>query len=60
MAVVVYSFTIHEAVLKTKLSVGRCGIDVGSMWARCRVELRSMWSWMENEKRRENNKTEGK
>ena len=41
--VVVYSFTIYEAVLKNKLSVG-------SMWDRCRVELRSMWSWMENEK----------
>ena len=43
VAVVVYSFTIYEAVLKNKLSVG-------SMWDRCRVELRSMWSWMENEK----------
>ena len=35
MAVVVYSLTIHEAVLKTKLSVG-------SMWDRCRVDVGSM------------------
>ena len=39
MAVVVYSFTIYEAVLKKKLSVGsmwgRCRVDVGSMWGRC-------------------------
>ena len=35
MVVVVYSFTIHQAVLKKKLSLGsmlgRCGVDVGSM-----------------------------
>ena len=35
VAVVVYSFTIYEAVLKKKLSVG-------SMWGRCRVDVRSM------------------
>ena len=34
VAVVLYSFTIHEAVLK-KLSVG-------SMWGRCGVDARSM------------------
>ena len=47
VAVVVYSFTIHEAVLKKKLSVGsmwgRCRVDVGSMWGRCRVDVGSMW-----------------
>ena len=39
VAVVVYSFTIYEAALKKKLSVGsmwdRCGVDVGSMRGRC-------------------------
>ena len=50
MVVVVYSFTIHESVLKQKVDVrslwGRCrdkmrsmkgrgGVDVGSMWGRC-------------------------
>ena len=40
VAVVVYSFTIYEAVLKKKLSVG-------SMWGRCRVARRSMCLWME-------------
>ena len=58
VAVVVYSFTIYEALLKKKLSVG-------SMWGRCRVHVGSMWSWMENtynklRKRRENDKIEGK
>ena len=34
VVVVVYSFTIHEAVLK-KLSVGSMyRVDVGSMWGR--------------------------
>ena len=45
VAVVVYSFTIHEAVLK-KLSVGsmwgRCRVDEGSMWGRCGVDAGSM------------------
>ena len=35
VAVVVYSFTIYEVVLKKELSVGSmwgpCGVDVGSM-----------------------------
>ena len=53
MAVVVYSFTIYEAVLKKKLSVGpmwdRCiKVDVVSMWGWCRVDVGSMWSWIEN------------
>ena len=61
VAVVVYSFTLYEEVLKKKLSVGsirdRCRVDVGSMydkvdvgsmWGRCRVDVWSMWSWMEN------------
>ena len=54
---VVYSFTVCEAVLKKKLSVGsmwgRCRVDVrpmqgrrrvdvGSMWGRCRVDMGSM------------------
>jgi len=44
---------------KTKL--GRCGIDVGSMWGRCRIDVGSTWSWMKNmynkmRRRRENNK----
>ena len=44
MAVVVYSFTIYEAVLKKKLSVGpmwdRCiKVDVVSMWGWCRVDV---------------------
>ena len=60
VAVVVYSFTIYEAVLKVECRVdvgsmwgrcrvtwGRCGIDVGSMWGRCRVARRSMYLWME-------------
>ena len=38
VAMVVYSFTIYEAVLKKKLRVGSmwdpCGVDVGSMWGR--------------------------
>ena len=42
----VYSLTIHEAVLK-KLSVGsmwgRCRVDEGSMWGRCVVDEGSMW-----------------
>ena len=41
----VYSLTIHEAVLK-KLSVesmwGRCRVDEGSMWGRCEVDAGSM------------------
>ena len=48
--VVVYSFTIYEAVLKKVES---------------RVDVGSMWSWKENiynkmKRRRENNKIEGK
>ena len=48
--VVVYSFTIYEAVLKK---------------VECRVDVGSMWSWKENiynkmKRRRENNKIEGK
>ena len=43
VAVVVYSFTIHEAVLKRV----ECRVDVGSMWGRCRVDRRSMYLWME-------------
>ena len=46
----VYSFTIHEAVLKNVecrvdvgLMRGRCGGDVGSKWGRCRVDVGSMW-----------------
>ena len=40
MAVVVYSFTIYEAVLKKKVE---CRVDVGSMRGRCRVDVGSMW-----------------
>ena len=29
---VVYSFTIHEAVLKKNV---KCRVDVGSIWGRC-------------------------
>ena len=54
MVVVVYSFTIHQAVLKkveSRVDVGsmwgRSGVDVGSMWDRCRVDRRSMYLWME-------------
>ena len=54
MAVVVYSFTIYEAVLKKiefRVDVGsmwdRCRVDVGSMWDRCRVARRSMYFWKE-------------
>ena len=54
MVVVVYSFTIHQAVLKkveSRVDVGsmwgRCGVDVGSMWGRCRVDRSSMYLWME-------------
>ena len=63
VAVVVYSFTLYEEVLKKKLSVGsiwdRCRVDVGSMYDK--VDVGSMWSWMENtynkmRRRRENNK----
>ena len=44
VAVVVYSFTIYEAVLKKMLSVGsmykgRCSVDVGSVWGRCGVDV---------------------
>ena len=35
VVVVVYSFTIYQAVLKKKLIVG-------SMWDRCRVDVGSM------------------
>ena len=46
VVVVVYSFTIYEAVLKKKLSVGsmwgRCRVDVGPMWGRCGVDVGSM------------------
>ena len=52
----VYSLTIHEAVLKNvecRVDVGsmwvdvgsmrgRCGVDVGSMWGRCRVDVGSI------------------
>ena len=56
MAVVVYSFTIYEAVLKKKLCradvgsmKGRCiKVDVVSMWGGCRIDVGSMWSWIEN------------
>ena len=34
----VYSFTIHEAVLKKV----ECRVDVGSMRRRCRVDVGSM------------------
>ena len=34
----VYSFTIHEAVLKKVES----WVDEGSMWGRCRVDVGSM------------------
>ena len=44
MALVVYSFTIYEAVLKKKVE---CRVDVGSMWGRCKVARRSMYLWME-------------
>ena len=54
MVVVVYSFTIHQAVLKkveSRVNVGSmwgpCGVHVGSMWGRCRVDRRSMYLWME-------------
>ena len=40
---VVYSFTIHEAVFKKVES----RVGVGSMWGRCRVDRRSMYLWME-------------
>ena len=44
--VVVYSFTINQAVLKKKLSVGsmwdRCKVDEGSMKGRCKVDVGSM------------------
>ena len=43
VAVVVYSFTIYEAVLKKV----ECRVDVGSMWGRCRIARRSMYLWME-------------
>ena len=43
VAVVEYSFTIYEAVLKEKLSVesmwDRCRVDVGSMWGRIMVDV---------------------
>ena len=39
----VYSFTIHEAVLKEV----ECRVDVGSMQGRFRVDRRSMYLWME-------------
>ena len=59
--VVVYSFTIYEAVLKKV----ECRVDVGSMKGLCRVDVGSMWSWKENiynkmKRRRENNKIAGK
>ena len=41
--VVVYSFTIHEAVLKKVES----RVDEGSMYGRCTVDRRSMYLWME-------------
>ena len=43
VVVVIYSFTIHEDVLKTVES----RVDVGSMWGRCRVDMWSMYLWME-------------
>ena len=42
----VYSLTIHEAVLKNvkcRVDVGRCRVDEGSLWGRCRVDVGSMW-----------------
>ena len=47
VVVVVYSFTIYQAVLKKKkLSVGsmwdRCRVDGGSMKGRCKVDVGSM------------------
>ena len=36
VVVVVYSFTIYEAVLKTKVE---CRVDVGSMQGRCGVDV---------------------
>ena len=41
VAVVVYSFTIYEAVLKRKKV--ECRVDVGWMRGRCRVDVGSMW-----------------
>ena len=41
----VYSFTIHESVLKKvecRVDVGRCRVNVGSMWGRCRVDVGSI------------------
>ena len=38
VVVLEYNSTIGEAVLK-KLSVGRCGVDVGSKGGRC------IWGW---------------
>ena len=47
VVVVVYSFTINQAVLKKKLSVGsmwdRCKVDEGSMKGRCKVDLGSVY-----------------
>ena len=50
VAVVFYSFTIHEAALKNVecsvnvgLMRGRCWVDVGLMWGRYRVDRRSMY-----------------
>ena len=44
---VVYSFTVCEAVLKKKLSVGsmwdRCRVDVRPMQGRRRVDVGSIW-----------------
>ena len=46
VVVVVYSFTIYQAVLKKKLSVGsmwdRCRVDGGSKKGRCKVDVGSM------------------
>ena len=43
VVVVIYSFTIHEDVLKTVES----RVGVGSMWGGCRVDMWSMYLWME-------------
>ena len=57
VVVVIYSFAIHEDVLKTVES----RVDVGSMLGRCRVDMWSMYLWMEKyieymRRGRENNK----